>query len=127
MKEYSDSPCTTFATLSDIEWCPEADDLPLLINPVDLPLARQMYLYEQIREFCREGTESSVERVQRISSALDHLHYVNTTHLMFPPRMLTGMMLHHALSECVGVRIKGTQEETARRISLQRGQKPLVQ
>ena len=45
---------------------------------------------------------SSVERVQRISSALDHLHYVNTT-LRMPPRMLTGMMLHHALSECVGV------------------------
>ena len=41
---------------------------------------------------------SSVERVQRISSALDHLHYVNTT-----LRMLTGMMLHHALSEYVGV------------------------
>ena len=71
---------------------------------------------------------SSVERVQRISSVLDHLH-VNSTPRM-PPRMLAGMMLPHALSQCVsvgGVRIRDTQEETARGISLQRGQKPLVE
>ena len=60
LKEYSDSPCRTFTILSDVEWCPEADDLPPLINPVGLPLTRPMYLYEQIREFCREGTEDLV-------------------------------------------------------------------
>ena len=60
LKEYSDSPCTTFSILLGAEWCPEADDLPPLINSDDLPLARQMYLYGQICEFCREGTEDLV-------------------------------------------------------------------
>ena len=26
-------------------------------TPAGLPLARQLYLYEQIREYCRDGTE----------------------------------------------------------------------
>ena len=55
VKENSDSE-SMFVMLFDKEWQSAADDLPTAITPAGLPLARQLYLYEQIREYCRDGT-----------------------------------------------------------------------
>ena len=56
VKENSDSE-STFVRLFDEEWQPAADELPTAITTAGLPLARQLYLYEHIREYCRDGTE----------------------------------------------------------------------
>ena len=42
------------------DWNPTPDKLPSVIPPAGLLLARQSYLYNQIREFCRDGTEDLV-------------------------------------------------------------------
>ena len=60
LKEYSDSASTMFVMLFDEEWQPAADELWTALTPAGLPLARQLYLYEQIREYCRDGTEDLV-------------------------------------------------------------------
>ena len=57
MKELSDSVGVPFTMLDDEEWCASANELPCVIKPVGLSLQRQWYLYRQIREFCRDGTE----------------------------------------------------------------------
>ena len=58
LKELSDSDCcNSFTMLVDDEWCPLARDLPPVISPAGLSTAREWYLYTQIREFCRDGTE----------------------------------------------------------------------
>ena len=59
-KEYSDSDTSTYKTLTDDNWCPDPDELPQVISPPGLSLSRQWYLYRQIREYCREGTEDLV-------------------------------------------------------------------
>ena len=46
LKEYSDS-ASTFVMLFDEECQPAADELRTAITPAGLPLARQLYLYEQ--------------------------------------------------------------------------------
>ena len=51
MKQYSDSNSTCFQIL------PSPDILPSVISPSGLSSARQWYLYNQIREFCRDGTQ----------------------------------------------------------------------
>ena len=56
VKENSDSE-STFVMLFDEEWQPAAHELSTAITPAGLPLARQLNLYEQIREYCRDGTE----------------------------------------------------------------------
>ena len=56
VKKTSDSE-STFVMLFDEEWQPAAHELSTAITPAGLPLARQLYLYEQIREYCRDGTE----------------------------------------------------------------------
>ena len=38
--------------LKDANWKPQADQLPPVLPPSGLPLQRQWYLYEKIREFC---------------------------------------------------------------------------
>ena len=48
LKEYSDS-ASTFVMLFDEEWQPAANELRTAITPARFPLARQLYLYEQIR------------------------------------------------------------------------------
>ena len=55
VKENSDSE-GTFVRLFDEEWQPAVDELPTAITPAGFPLARQLYHYEQIREYCRDGT-----------------------------------------------------------------------
>ncbi|MCG8625900.1 MAG: hypothetical protein MJE68_28370, partial [Proteobacteria bacterium] len=44
----------------DRYWRPEGTDLPPVIPPSGLSLERQQYLFEKIREFCREGTKDLV-------------------------------------------------------------------
>ena len=56
VKEYSDSK-SMVVMLFDEEWQPAAHELPAAITPAEFPLARQLYLYEQIREYRRDGTE----------------------------------------------------------------------
>ena len=56
MKLYSDSDSTHFRILAD----PSPRELPRHIRPSGLSTERRWYLYNQIREFCREGTEDLV-------------------------------------------------------------------
>lgn len=58
-KEYSDSESCTFNLLTD-DWNPSASELPPVIMPTGLSLERQWYLYNEIREFCRTGTDHLV-------------------------------------------------------------------
>ena len=44
-----------FVMFFDEEWQPAADELLTAITPAGLPLARQLYPYEHIREYCRDG------------------------------------------------------------------------
>lgn len=60
MKEYADSQSTTYRLLVDKDWAPLADDLPPITPPNGLSAKRQWYLYNQIREFFREGMEDLV-------------------------------------------------------------------
>ena len=57
LKNYSDSEETTFHMLSDDDWYTTISDLPSVIPPSGLSSTRQWYLYQQIREYCRAGTE----------------------------------------------------------------------
>ena len=57
IKQYSDSDETAFNMLTDYNWYTSANDLPQVIPPSGLSSSRQWYLYQQIREFCRPGTE----------------------------------------------------------------------
>ena len=57
LKAYSDSSETRFTMLNDDTWSPSTSMLPQTIRPSGLPLARQWYLYRQIRDYCRDGTE----------------------------------------------------------------------
>ena len=57
MKEFSDSVGVSYTMLDDEEWRARADELPPVIKPIGLSQTRQWYLYRQIREFCRDGTE----------------------------------------------------------------------
>ena len=59
LKEYSDSE-STFVILFDEDWQPAMHELLTVITPARLPLARQLYYYEYIREYCRYGTEDLV-------------------------------------------------------------------
>ena len=59
-KEFSDSAGTKFTMLHDMEWCPTQDELPPINTPLGLSSTRQWYLYKEIREYCRHGTEDSV-------------------------------------------------------------------
>ena len=60
VKEFSDSESSSFKLQADNSWVPTADELPPLITPLGLSKERQWYLYNQIREFCRAGTEDLV-------------------------------------------------------------------
>lgn len=55
LKEYSDSRETRFTMLNDDTSI--ASTLPPTIRPSGLTLTRQWYLYRQIRDFCRDGTQ----------------------------------------------------------------------
>ena len=59
-KVYSDSAGTKFTMLHDMEWCPTPDELPPMVTPLGLSSTRQWYLYREIREYCKDGTEDSV-------------------------------------------------------------------
>jgi hypothetical protein len=59
MQEYSDSAGASYKMMCD-EWTPLPNELPHVVRPSGLSLARQWYLHRQIREYCREGTEDLV-------------------------------------------------------------------
>jgi hypothetical protein len=57
LQEFSDTPGSPFRNLINEDWYPDSSELSPLITPVGLSHPRQTYLYQQIREFCRPGTE----------------------------------------------------------------------
>ena len=60
LKMYSDSDEVTYQMLRDHSWAPTATELPSVVKPTELSSERQWYLYNQIRELCRHGTEDLV-------------------------------------------------------------------
>ena len=44
----------------DVTWSPSPNELPRRIEPPGLPLERQWYLYNKIREFCRDDAKDLV-------------------------------------------------------------------
>ena len=60
LKKFSDSESITFKILTNLEWAPSPESLPTIIHPSGLSVPRQWYLYNQIREYCRPGTEDMV-------------------------------------------------------------------
>ena len=56
LKQFSDSDSSSFKMLIDNSWIPSPRALPPVISPSGLPCARQWYLYNEIREFCRDRT-----------------------------------------------------------------------
>lgn len=46
--------------LKDPSWKPDATNLPPIIQPTGLSLERRQYLFEKIREFCRDNTKDLV-------------------------------------------------------------------
>ena len=87
IKENSDSE-STFVVLFDEEWQPAVHELSTAITPDGLPLARQLYLFEQIREYCRDGAQI-------------HIWQIMSTHwICHLPKISMGELLHHTLNEC---------------------------
>ena len=89
VKEYSDSK-SMVVMLFDEEWQPAAHELPAAITPAEFPLARQLYLYEQIREYRRDGTEYLYAQI--------HIWQIMSTHLILhQPRISMVKLLHHTM------------------------------
>ena len=57
VQEFSDTEGAPFQHLADHTWCPSAEGLPPVVTPCGLSIERQQYLHDQIRDFCRPGTE----------------------------------------------------------------------
>ena len=77
LKEYSNTSEETFTMLDSGSWSPVASELPSLIVPSGLPLERQWYLYRQIRNYCRDGTEDLT--CPKPSASLNTTNTTNTT------------------------------------------------
>ena len=60
LQEFSDSCQSLFTMVLDNTWNPDATELPLAIPPLGLSHQRKLYLYHEIREYCRPGTEDLV-------------------------------------------------------------------
>ena len=60
LRVHSDSVEEKRILVKDPSWKPDATDLPPLIQPTGLSLDRQTYLFEKIRDFCREDTKDLV-------------------------------------------------------------------
>ena len=60
VKNASDEPEVKINILKNTTWKPSADTLPSIINPPGLPLDRQHYLYNKIREFCPDEVKDLV-------------------------------------------------------------------
>ena len=109
VKENSDSE-GTFVMLFDEEWEPTAHELPTAITPAGLPLARQLYLYQQIREYCRDGTEDLVYSNAHLAN---HVHSPD----LASAEDINGRVVAPHTNECgdegSGV-FRGTQREPVR-------------
>ena len=77
LQEYSNTSEETFTMLDSGSWSPVASELPSLIVPSGLPLKRQWYLYRQIRNYCRDGTEDLT--CPKPSASLNTTNTTNTT------------------------------------------------
>ena len=60
VKDSSDGAERKINLLKETSWRPSATDLPEVITPPGLPLEREWYLYNKIREFCPDGTKDVV-------------------------------------------------------------------
>jgi len=60
LKALNDSEESQFRILSDENWTPDHLERPQCITPSGLSAKRQWYLYDQIREFCREDSKDLV-------------------------------------------------------------------
>lgn len=60
LKHHSEANVVDYRLVRDQDWKPKAAELPELIHPTGLSLERQQYLYDKIREFCREDTRDEV-------------------------------------------------------------------
>ena len=60
LRLHSDSPEEKRRLMKDQNWNTNASDLPPIIPPSGMSLERQQYLFEKIREFCRDGTKDLV-------------------------------------------------------------------
>ena len=60
MKEFSDSPSIKFALLKKLDYVVSKAEMPNQVIPAGLRNERQIYLYEQIREFCTDDTKDTV-------------------------------------------------------------------
>ena len=61
LQQQSDSP-EERSLLKDPNWKPVATDLPPIIQPTGLSFECKQYLFEKIREFCREDTRSGMSK-----------------------------------------------------------------
>ena len=59
-KESSSSPEQSMMLLKNCRILPPAARLPVKLNPAGLSQERQQYLYHEIRQFCKPGTEELV-------------------------------------------------------------------
>ena len=55
--EFSDTASSSYQILTDSDWYPDVNILPRVISPNGLSHDRKKYLFTQIHEFCRPGTE----------------------------------------------------------------------
>ena len=60
VKSSCNGPESKINLVKDATWSPSAADLPEVIPPPGLPLERQWYLYNKIREFCPDNTKDLV-------------------------------------------------------------------
>ena len=56
----SEDPEKSMKIIRDTTWQPSRNTMPPLINPPGLPLERQWYLYNKIREFCPDEAKDIV-------------------------------------------------------------------
>ena len=56
LQKFSDSSQSVFLMISDNAWKPEETELPLVIHLLVFPTIGS-YVYQEIREYCRPGTE----------------------------------------------------------------------
>lgn len=59
-REFVDSPEVPFQLLKDASILPPTDTLPQIVTPMGLDQDRKEYLYKEIRQFCKPGTEDLV-------------------------------------------------------------------
>lgn len=60
VKQFCDSPAISYKLSTTSSWNPSPATLPPVIPPPGLPEERQVYLYQKLRQFCREDVQDIV-------------------------------------------------------------------